>query len=284
MIIKPKSIKTLVVMLCISLPALHALSQSRTYTWIKQYDQAQAIANRIPAPDGYERVKAAAGSFEDWLRHLPLKKGRPPVYLYNGALKGNQSAHYAVVDMDVGKRDLQQCADAIMRLRAEYFYSTGNYDAIHFKFTSGHNAAYSKWREGYRPRVRGSRVRWVKSAKRDTSYSSFRRYLNIVFSYAGSYSLSKELHAVDDIVKMKIGNIFIQGGFPGHAVIVADMAVEKSSGKKIFLLLQSYMPAQEVHVLKNPNDSNLSPWYKLDFGNTLHTPEWVFKKNDLKRF
>jgi hypothetical protein len=95
-------------------------------------------------------MEVIPGSFEDWLRHLPLKKGKPPVYLYNGRLKENQSAHYAVIDIDVGNSDLQQCADALIRLRAEYLYSIGDFSSIHFKFTSGHNAEYSRWREGYR--------------------------------------------------------------------------------------------------------------------------------------
>jgi len=187
------------------------------------------------------------------------------------------------VDIDVGKRDLQQCADAVMRLRAEYFYSIADFDAIHFNFTSGHKAEYKKWVDGYRPRVKGNRVRWAKSSKRNSSYPGFRRYLNVVFSYAGSYSLSQELHKVSDVSLMKIGDVFIQGGFPGHAILVADMAVN-GSGKKLFLLVQSYMPAQEIHVLNNPVDSSLTPWYKLDFGEILYTPEWTFTKNDLKRF
>jgi hypothetical protein len=40
------------------------------------------------------------------------------VLLYNGAPKFRQDVHAAVIDIDVGTRDLQQCADATMRLRA----------------------------------------------------------------------------------------------------------------------------------------------------------------------
>jgi hypothetical protein len=82
---------------------------------------------------------------------------------------------------------------------------------------------------------------------------------------------------------IQIGDVFIKGGFPGHAVIVVDMAVNKQ-GKKIFMLAQSYMPAQELQVLKNNNNSKNSPWYSEDFGETLVTPEWTFKKSHLKRF
>jgi hypothetical protein len=172
----------------------------------------------------------------------------------------------------------------VIRLRAEYLYSIGEYDAIHFKFTSGHNAEFRKWIKGYRPIVNGNNVRWEKSAKRNSSYASFRKYLNTIFMYAGSYSLSRELRRVQNINEMKIGDVFIEGGFPGHAVIVADMAVNRETGKKLFLLVQSYMPAQDIHILKNSVDSELSPWYDLEFGETLYTPEWTFSNTDLRRF
>ena len=41
---------------------------------------------------------------------------------------------------------------------------------------------------------------------------------------------------------------------------------------------------QEIHILRNPSDPRLSPWYLLDFGETLVTPEWTFRKTDLRRF
>ena len=52
------------------------------------------------------------------------------------------------------------------------------------------------------------------------------------------------------IENIEIGDVFIQGGFPGHAIIVVDLA-ENEVGEKCFLVAQSYMPAQEIHVLKN---------------------------------
>lgn len=107
--------------------------------------------------------------------------------------------------------------------------------------------------------------------------------MEIIFTYAGTYSLSKELIPVN-MNDLKIGDVFIQGGFPGHAVIVVDMAVNPKNNDKIFLLAQSYMPAQELQILKNPNDENLSPWYSVDFSGELITPEWKFLKSDLKRF
>jgi hypothetical protein len=48
------------------------------------------------------------------------------------------------------------------------------------------------------------------------------------------------------------------------------------------MLAQSYMPAQDIQILKNPNDSDISPWYSANFVDKLLTPEWTFDTGDLK--
>jgi hypothetical protein len=261
-----------------------SFSESKAYLWLGEQEPQATIASEITPPEGYERVEVTAESFAYWLRHLPIKKEDTPVYLYDGRKKGNQDAHCAVVDIDTGTRDLQQCADAVIRLRGEYLYSRGLYSAIHCNFTSGDEASFTRWAAGYRPKVNGNEVQWVKKADQDSSYLNFRRYLTTVYIYAGTYSLSKELKPRGNSNEMQIGDVFIEGGFPGHAVIVVDMAENKQNGKKVFLLAQSFMPAQDVHVLKNPDNAGLSPWYALDFGRTLRTPEWQFKESDLRYF
>nr|WP_294859370.1 DUF4846 domain-containing protein [uncultured Fluviicola sp.] len=102
------------------------------------------ISTRFLPPDGYERKSADSSSFGFYLRNLPLKKHGSAVHLYNGSLKGNQSAHVAVINMSVGSRDLQQCADAVMRLRGEYLFHNKLYSDIHFRFVSGFNCEYIK--------------------------------------------------------------------------------------------------------------------------------------------
>lgn len=49
------------------------------------------------------------------------------------------------------------------------------------------------------------------------------------------------------------------------------------------MLAQSYMPAQDIHILKNPSRGEI-PWYDVDFGSKLVTPEWVFDRGALRRF
>jgi len=262
-----------------------ALAESPVYPWLNGRSAGRdTIASRFAPPAGFERVSVRPGGFGHWLRHLPLQPEGTKVYLHDGRLKANQGVHAAVVDLDIGRRDLQQCADAVMRLRAEYLYSKRRYDAIGFNFTSGDRAAFTRWADGWRPRIEGRRVRWVRQGERGAGYANFRAYLVSVFTYAGSYSLSRELSRVDRAADIRIGDAFVQGGFPGHAVIVVDMAVERSSGRKAFLLAQSFMPAQSLHVLKNPARAGGSPWYTLPAGDTLRTPEWTFSLGHLRRF
>jgi hypothetical protein len=239
----------------------------------------------IPVPEGFERVTPDSNSFGYYLQNLEMRKEDNTVYLFNGEKKVNQNAHFVVVSLDVGSKDLQQCADVIMRLRAEYLFKQNRFSDIHFNFVSGFNCEWVKYADGYRVAVKGNSVKWVKSAEPDYTNKNFRNYLELVFTYAGTASLIKELNKVDNIGDIQIGDIFIQTGNPyGHAVIVLDAAINKSSGKKVFMLGQSYMPAQDFHILKNPNDDVISPWYELSDGEELITPEWTFQSSDLKRF
>lgn len=238
----------------------------------------------IPLPQNYVRVPYDSTSFGNWIRNLPLKAKGTPVRLFNGRKKPNQKAHYAVIDLDVGNRDLQQCADAAIRILAEYLYANGKYDEISFNFTSGDTASFRDWIEGYRPDISGNEVAWVKAGWVDSSYENFRKYLDVVFTYAGSYSLSRQLKAKENLYNIESGDIILEGGFPGHAVIVVDIAVHEMTDDKIFLLAQSFMPAQDIHILKNPNNAVISPWYSTVMGDSLRTPEWTFARNSLMTY
>ena len=246
---------------------------------IPGYAQRKVIT--IVPPPGFVRYEA--DSYGTYLRNLPLKRPGSPVMLYNGVEKGYQDGAYAIIDMEIGNKDLQQCADAVMRLRAEYLWHSQQYDKIHFNFTSGFKADYIKWAQGYRTKVSGNNVSWYKGADEDYSYATFRKYMDEVFMYAGTASLSKELIPVapSDI---RVGDIFIIGGHPGHAMVIVDVAADKY-GNKAILVAQSYMPAQSIHIVTNLNNQQRSPWYIIN-SNTKYVsfPEFHFNINQIKRF
>ena len=57
--------------------------------------------------------------------------------------------------------------------------------------------------------------------------------------------------------------------------------VINDSGQKKYLLAQSYMPAQDIHLLINPINAIESPWYSVTDKDTIETPEYVFHANEL---
>lgn len=253
-----------------------------TWPWLPADAQRERIQERFPPPLGFEREALPVGSFGQWLRGLPLLPAGAPVLLFDGRPKGRQDVHAAVIDLEVGRRDLQQCADAVMRLRAEYLFASGRPAEIAFDATSGDRLPFARWARGERPVVEagGRRLRWAAGSRADGSHAALRRYLDVVFGYAGSYSLARELRPVPS-AGLQPGDVFIQGGFPGHAVIVLDSA-RASDGRRVFLLAQSYMPAQQVHVLLRPDGHGA--WYALEPEAPLATPEWTFPPGSLRGF
>jgi hypothetical protein len=242
------------------------------------------VSSRFLVPNEFVRERVENNSFAHFLRELPLKKHGSDVYLFNKKLKGNQNAHIAVVDKPILNVDLQQCADAVIRCRAEYLYSTKQFDKISFNFTNGFKASYIKWREGYKINVAGNKVNWVKTSKPDTTYAGFNNYLKMVYNYCGSLSLSKQLKQ-KSFLNLEIGDVLLIGGSPGHAELVVDKVVNPKTKAFKFLLLQSYMPAQEMQILKNNNDLQYSPWYSSDKINfNISTPEYNFTTENIYSF
>lgn len=242
--------------------------------------EGNTIQTRFSPPNGFNRTFYSDDSFESFLRNIKLKPDGSKVKYFDGTVKEND-VYAAVVDMEISNKDLQQCADAVMRLRGEYFFKRKEYTKISFTLTNGFKVDYSEWMKGNRVAVNGNKTEWQKIAEPSNTYSDFRQYMEFVFTYAGTLSLDKSLRSknIDDIA---IGDVFIRGGSPGHAVLVVDLA-ENAAGDKVFLLAQSYMPAQETQVLKNPENAELSPWYNVRKSDTkVITPEWSFEVNQIK--
>ncbi len=223
------------------------------------------IKTRFEVPNGFQRVQSVSNSFEEYLQNLPLKPHNSEVLYYNGATKKNKNIYIAVINMSVGKADLQQCADAIMRLRGEYLFSQKRYSEIGFSY------------------VKDSKKRLF-SKQSDKSYAGFMKYMTTTFMYANTRSLKNDL-TPKKYSDLQIGDVFIQSGNPyGHAVIVVDKIINMKSKEVQYLLAQSYMPAQEIQILLNPSKGNENPWYTISNNSTIQTPEWTFYSHDLRSF
>jgi len=245
-----------------------------TFLLCTGFTSTDTVITRFKIPAGYQQIKAASGSFGEYLQNLPLKPVGTQTKTYKGEIAHTDIFTAAVVDISVGQEDLQQCADAVMRLRGEYLYQQKKYEAISFHFESGFRCDYIHYADGYRYHD----GHWVLKAKKDYGYATFMQYMNLVFAYAGTLSLQKELKSVQNPDELKAGDIFIHGGSPGHCFIVMDV-VENSQHKKQFLLAQSFMPAQNIQVLQY--DGN--PWFSIDKRTGIWYNELIDKAY-LKRF
>ncbi|MFT3951614.1 MAG: DUF4846 domain-containing protein [Oscillospiraceae bacterium] len=207
----------------------------------------------LAPPAGYTRT--TADGFAAYLRGLPMKADNT-VLTWNGKNAGQDAA--AVYQMDLGAGDVQQCADSIIRLYAEYFYAQSAYDKITFSLTNGDVLRYTDWRAGKRLLAAGSFSAMVKLAGEDDSYAAFRKYLGSVMHYAGTKSLAADSTKLA-LADLTVGDLLLHPGTPGHVMLVVDEAVN-ADGARCFLFAQGYTPAQDFHVVKNalhPAD----PWF-----------------------
>lgn len=242
------------------------------------------IRTRFQAPNNYKWVSEIPNSFGGYLINFPLFPRNFPVLDFRKIPVQRRYNHAAVLKIDVGTKDLQQCADAWIRLYAEYLYSQKRFDEIGFHFTSGQYLSWKAYEKGIRTKEIKDRVNFIKTAKFDSSDRNFRNYLNLVFNYAGTISLNEESQSITRNEDIQVGDFLIKPGSPGHCVIIVGVA-KNNLGKRLYLLAESFMPAQDIHIIINPLNRKISPWYELDVNSTQTiTAKYIFKPTSIKRF
>jgi hypothetical protein len=254
--------------------------------WLEAWDGGAppvvALADRYGPPAGFTREAAEPGGFAAWLRRLPVRLDRNAVYSYRGREVAAPAA--AVFALDLGEGDLQQCADTIIRLHAEYLWATGRAAAAAYHFTSGDRTAFSDWVRGERFAVSGSRVRRLDGPPRAADHASYRAWLQNLFLYAGTLSMRLDSRPVEVV---RAGDFFVLPGSPGHAVIVLDVAAD-AEGRRVALVGQGYTPAQDFHLLGDVRPDVLDGvWFPLPDGEgeALRLPGWSpFPRAAARRF
>jgi hypothetical protein len=217
---------------------------------------ADTVADAFPPPAGATRTED--DTFGAWLAALPLYPRDRQVLTYDGRPVAMPAAR--VVNIPVGTKDLQQCADSALRLRATWERLTGDSPAFHY--TSGDLSSWAGWAAGTRPKVSGRTVSFVKgAAKPDSSDASFEAWLMNLYTYAGTRSLPLDTVAV---TTPRAGDIVVEPGSPGHAVVILDVATK---GDQTWVLVgQGYMPAMDFHVVDGPD----AHWFLVE-GDMLDT-------------
>jgi hypothetical protein len=101
---------------------------------------------------------------------------------------------YGVLNIDIGKKDLIQCADAAMKLRADHLFEKHLYDQIKFISTSGNELSFENWLKGMRWKVQGAKlVSYNTHTEEPNIQQEYNSFMDFVFTYCGTYSLSKQL-------------------------------------------------------------------------------------------
>lgn len=265
-----------VVLALLSAPVLAAAETG--YPWLAALGEVatEPLSAREPVPEGFRRIDAPEDTLAAWLRDLPVRADRATVHAHDGRVLRAPAAH--VVAMDVGARDLQQCADTAIRLLSEFAWARGATDDLGWDFTSGDRTRWADYVAGERF-VIGRTVERRRGAARPATRDTFGRWLDLVFTYAGTRSLAREGRAVAPGEVMP-GDVFVAGGSPGHAVIVLDVAVH-ADGRRAALLGQGFMPAQELHVLRGRSGARSEvldgTWFVLPAADDglLDTPSWA---------
>lgn len=277
--------------LCAAAFMLAAAPPPSSYAWGPTAAESDHLNVRFASPPPkFKRVELEDGSFGNFLRHLPLQPAGAPVVDFRGTPLHNAGQHpniVAVADLDVGKADLQHCADVIYRLDAEWRYGKGDHDFT-YKAVSGQALSYKSYVAGERAVIEGKGIALKKvAAPAKDTHALMRGYMDEVFSWAGTASLDRDAKKVS-FGDVQPGDFFVVTGSPfGHAVLVLDVAKD-DQGRVALLLGQSYMPAQSFQILKPDGSNNgvSSDWFVVEPNDVaVDTPFWApFPKTSLHRF
>lgn len=213
---------------------------------------------RIIPPVGYERVPAEEGSFAVYLRSCPLLPDDVKLPVFDGSVIDSTDTA-AVFDISLGDEGWQQCADSIIRLYSDYFYSTGQYDRIDFLFSDGKSCSYNDWRKGLRRFAAGGLSLRLPAAFPDDSKQEYMNYLKQVMRYAGTLSLQQESEPID-VSELRTGDIICNDA---HVVLVVDEA-RNEAGESVYLIGQSFIPSVCFHIITWSEGKTVSPWFTAE--------------------
>lgn len=262
--------------------------QTTTPVVVERLDESgMTVSSRINPPTGYSRIYGDEKSFAAFMRAYPLKNADAQVMQYDETPRADAKAA-AILDTTLGKKNHEGPAGAMARLIAEYLYNQERYSDISFTIGSKFNFTFDKWRKGNKLKIKDSDIEWVSGGTDSNSEENFKSYLTNLFVYISTTTLDKDLKLVEDVdsEEIAVGDVFIGTNAEGKksAIMVADICQSAETGEKLMLLVQGGSPAQQLHIVENPNDALISPWYPCAFGAELITPDVTVRIEDRYRF
>ncbi len=194
----------------------------------------------IAPPPGFKRVDVAPDSFGAYIRSFPLQRRGSKMKCYDGSTALGQYIGYAVLDLPLISEN-EQCCDAVQRMRSEYLFSRKRYSDIHFRSFQDGTVSYGGGGD----------------------HEALHKYLRRVYGMSNTSTLRHEMKK-KRLADIEPGDVLVYEAGPGHqvghAVLVADVAVNPRTGEKAIMVAQSSMPALTMHVVRNVTNPFLSPW------------------------
>ena len=195
----------------------------------------------IPTPLDFSRTVPEEGSFSDWVRRLPLKKGLEVMDYRGHRVHTGFDSIFAVIDKPLlFDQNLEQCADFAMRLWADYHKETDQLETLTLFEYDGTGKPFR------------------------TSGQSYNEFLRTAFAFSNSYSLKAGCAEVDP-ENVGPGDLIVQNerGGIGHVSMILDEC-RSEDGRRLYLIGYSYMPAQEFHIEKAGDEYGKDGWFSME--------------------
>lgn len=228
--------------------------------------QAESVKEAYPPPAGAQRV--APNAFGEWLQARTLRAADTPIRTHDGRIVYHNGRP---LEMGIVRGDLQQCADSVIRLRAEWLREVGRMSDLDFFATSGDPLPWQRYAAGEKPVAIGNKIEW-QSTTRNQSWDG---WLQAVFTWAGTRSLAA--YETRPVSAPEPGDMLVQPGSPGHAVVIFDVA--KADGQTWLLIGEGFMPAQDFHIEHGP----VGGWFAWGPSGT-RLNHWNMDKDSLRRW
>jgi hypothetical protein len=237
------------------------------YGFVSSYNPNQSIFKQVLPPFGYTKVETPASSFGEWLRFLPLYPVDRAVLDYEGNVIKMASQVIRVIQLDNPSHGMQQCADTVIRLWAEYLKSRDQLDQLELHTQNGQSSSWRRWAAGYRPVLKGNSFHWIKKespTSNQTRELHFKEYITWLMQWTGTLALARDLSRVTQS-ELDIGHMFVHpnrsGNNIGHISIIVDKAVQEGNSVPIYLIAWGFIPAQDFHIIQPPRNLPHYPWF-----------------------
>lgn len=284
-IIKNRNMKLAISLFFSLILSIMAFAQSTSGLNIDE--SGSTIEDRITVPEGYIRPPFPESSFQYYLRNLPLKEPDAKVVKYDGYDKFFD-CYAAVVEIDFpNESDLIHGEHIVQLLRGRYMFESSKYDLIDFSYDDNRDLSFQEYGEGYRWEWQDSIFVKKETAIASFSEINFNKYMNEIFLNTSTRGLMADTRGIS-FSELSTGDVFIHPGnqhSKGHSVIVMDMIVDPLTGERLVLLGQGFDPTQDIHILRNPFEADISPWYRVNEEALYFTTiQWNFRKKHCRRF